>query len=234
MKQLPVHRLRRAGASACVVAAALWGGAGLVMAKPPLTPLTVNPGASVLSFNTTKAGTAGVGGVTETMQFKRFEGGMDPQGRISLRIDLTSIDSGIGIRDERMQSMLWQVGQYPSVTFSGQIRPETLPVNTGETVALDVQGDLTMSGRSKPVTAQLQVTALQGKWLVGTRKPVLVLADDFGLTAGVEALRAIMGLNYLSTSVPVTFQLELRPMPGAGDKKTAVPVATSTVAPVAR
>ena len=37
-------------------------------------------------------------------------------------------------------------------------------------------------------------------------------AKDFGLTPGVEALRAIVGLNFLSTSAPVSFQLALKPL----------------------
>ncbi len=214
MKPSFFHRLLRAVATIFVLAAALWGGAGAVMAKSPIQPLRILSDNSVLSFNTTKAGAAGVGGVIETMEFKRFEGGLDAQGRMSLKIDLTSIDSGIGIRDERMRSLLWNVGQYPSVTFSGQVMQQSLPAKAGETVILDVQGELTMAGQSKPVTAHLQVSAFQDKWLVSTRKPIIVKADDFNLTAGVDALRSIAGLHYLSSSVTVAFQLELQPLAG--------------------
>lgn len=233
MKSSLNHRLLRTIISVCVLAATLGFGVSAVMARSALMPLSIQTGSSVLSFNTTKAGAAGVGGITETMQFKRFEGGVDAQGRIQLKIDLSSIDSGIGIRDERMQSMLWNVGQYPSVTFSAQIKPEALPTKAGESVALDVPGELTMAGQSKPLAAQLQVSALQDKWLVTTRKPIVVKADDFGLTAGVEALRAIMGLNYLSSNAPVTFQLELKPAAGSTDKKAAAPAAVSAIPPSA-
>jgi hypothetical protein len=68
-----------------------------------------------------------------------------------------------------------------------------------------------MAGQSKLIKTQLRVTALEGKWWVSTRTPIVVKADDFGLTSGVEALRAIMGLNYLSSSAPVNFQLEMVP-----------------------
>jgi polyisoprenoid-binding protein YceI len=237
MKQSSVQLWLRTAASLGLLVAALGSGTSAV-AKSALTPLRVHTAGSVLNFNTTKAGTAGVGGVTETMQFKRFDGGLDAEGRISLNIDLSSIDSGIGIRDERMQSMLWNVGQYPSVSFSGQIKPDALPTKAGETVVLEVQGELTMAGQRKPIIALLQVSVWQDRWLVGTRKPIVVKADDFGLTAGVESLRAIMGLNYLSSSVPVTFQLELKPVSAKSDKKAAAPAggilsSSSTVQPSA-
>ena len=185
-------------------------------------PWQVNPSTSSLTFNTTKAGTAGVGGITETMRFSRYEGGLDAQGRIQFKIDLSSIDSGIGIRDERMQSLLFKVGTYPSVTFSAQIKPEEQKKMTQEAVVMDVEGQLTMAGQSKPVKAQLLAYSLNGKVMVSTRKPILIKADDFGLTEGVEALRAIVGLNFLSSTVPVTFQLELS-KPAAKAAMSALP-----------
>jgi polyisoprenoid-binding protein YceI len=169
----------------------------------------VNASSSSLTFNTTKSGSAGVGGITEIMRFTRYEGDLNKLGHIELKIDLTSIDSGIPIRDERLQTMLWNVGQYPSVTFSAKISPETMRNLTKEPMVLEVHGLLTMAGQSQPVKTQLQVTPVNGKVLVSTLRPILVKADDFGLSSGVEALRAIMGLNYLSSTVPVNFQLEL-------------------------
>jgi polyisoprenoid-binding protein YceI len=156
VKQSSIQLWLRTAASLGLLVTALGCGTA-ALAKSALTPLRVHTAGSVLNFNTTKAG---VGGVTETMHFRRFEGGLDAQGRISLNIDLSSIDSGIGIRDERMQSMLWNVGQYPSVSFSGQVKPEALPSKTGETVVLEVQGELTMVEQRKPITALLQVSVL--------------------------------------------------------------------------
>jgi polyisoprenoid-binding protein YceI len=192
------------------VSALVSGGAS---ANGHSAPLQINSAASSLSFNTTKSGAVGVGGITETMQFTRYEGGLDAQGRIALKIDLSSIDSGIGLRNERMQSLLWNVGQYPSVTFTAQLSPETVQKLHQTPMLVDVEGQLTMAGQSKPVKTQLQVTPVAGKVLVSTRRPILVNAADYGLTAGVEALREVMGLSYMSTTVPVTLNLELSKKP---------------------
>jgi polyisoprenoid-binding protein YceI len=183
--------------------------AALAFASETAPTWMVNTAASTLTFNTTKGGVAGVGGITETMRFTRYEGGLDAQGRIAFKIDLTSIDSGITIRDERLQTMFWNVGTQPSVTFAAQLTPETLQKLTRETMVLDVDGQLTMAGQTKPTKMQLQVTPVNGKVLVSTRRPILIKADDFGLTTGVEAMRAVMQLNFLSSSVPVNFSLEL-------------------------
>lgn len=171
----------------------------------------INQAASMLVFNTTKAGTAGVGGTTETMEFKKFRGGLSAKGQMELTIELASVDSGIAIRDERLTTLFWNVAAQPTVSFAGQLSNDDMKkIAVGkEPMVVMVAGQLTMAGQSKPVTAQLQVTFVNKKLHVSTRQPIVVKADEFGLTTGAEALRAIMGLNYLSTSVPVTFSLVL-------------------------
>lgn len=171
----------------------------------------INQHASSLTFNTTKSGAAGVGGITETMRFKSFKGGLSSQGKIELTINLSSVDTGIPIRDERLQTMFWNVAAHPTVNFAGQLSSEEMKkISTGkESVVVMVEGQLTMAGQTKSIKTQLQVTSTNHKLYVSTRQPIVINANDFGLNAGVEALRAIMGLNYLSTSAPVTFTLEL-------------------------
>lgn len=182
-----------------------------VLAQQSAPAWRINPSASSLSFSTTKAGSAGVGGITEVMRFRSFKGGLDTQGRIHLDIELKSVDSGIALRDERLQTMLWNVSSQPAVHFSAQIQPEVWRTlqqgHASMTIALD--GVLTMAGKSKSVQSQLTVALVGDKLLVSTRYPIIVNANDFDLQGGVEALRAIMGLNFIATSAPVTFQLEL-------------------------
>ncbi len=182
----------------------------------------VNLPASSLTFNTTKSSVAGVGGVTETMRFKSFKGGMDAQGRVLLDIDLSSVESGIEIRDQRLQTIFWNVATHPVVTFASQIKAADLQkINAAkESVQLTVEGLLIMAGQTKPIQAQLQVTPLNNKLIINTRQAIVVNASDFGLSTGVEALKAIMGLNYLSSSAPVSFEIELV-MPASARTKAA-------------
>jgi polyisoprenoid-binding protein YceI len=70
---------------------------------------SIDQAQSSLNFVSTKAGQPGTSGISEVSDFKRFSGGLSPTGQITLVIDLSSINSGIGIRDERMQTMLWNV-----------------------------------------------------------------------------------------------------------------------------
>jgi polyisoprenoid-binding protein YceI len=171
----------------------------------------IQPERSSLSFVTTKAGAAGVGGVTELMRFSKFSGGMDKQGRINLAIELASIDSGVEIRDNRMRTMLWNVAAMPTAEFSAVIDPKAIEAAKTTAQTINVEGDLKLAGKTNKVQTQLLVSqAANGALMVSTRQPITINSNDFGLRAGVEALRDVMGLNFISTSAPVSLQLELK------------------------
>jgi polyisoprenoid-binding protein YceI len=166
---------------------------------------------SSISFVTTKAGQAGVGGVGEIQSFKKFSGGLNAAGQISFDIELASVDTGVEIRDQRLRTMLWNVAASPKATFTAKL--DTAAMNGIDATAtrdMDIEGSLTMAGQTKPVAAKLRVARLGGGALmVTTRAPIVLNVNDFGLKAGVEAMREVMGLNFLASSAPVTFTLVL-------------------------
>jgi polyisoprenoid-binding protein YceI len=166
---------------------------------------------STLNFVTTKAGQPGVAGINETQVFKRYAGGIDQSGKISLNIDLASVDTGVEIRDERLRTMLWNVKATPQATFTAQLPTEMLnTIGNASSQAIELKGQLQMGGQTKPVVANVRVSKLaSNQLLVVTSQPILVNANDYGLRAGVEAMREVMGLNFLAASAPVSFTLVL-------------------------
>jgi hypothetical protein len=71
-----------------------------------------------------------------------------------------------------------------------------------------LQGQLSLHGQSKPVTAELVIARLApGTLLVSSRKPLIVQAGDFDLLEGVEKLREVAGLTSISSAIPVSFVL---------------------------
>jgi polyisoprenoid-binding protein YceI len=167
---------------------------------------------STLNFVTTKAGQQGVAGISETQSFKRYSGGIDQNGKIMLNIDLASVDTGVEIRDERMRTMLWNVKATPQATFTAQLPADALKsVGSTGVQNIELNGQLQMGGQTKPVIANVRVSKLANdQLLVVTRNPILINANDYGLRPGVEALREVMGLNFLAGSAPVSFTLVLR------------------------
>jgi polyisoprenoid-binding protein YceI len=166
---------------------------------------------SALHFVTTKAGQAGAGGVSEVGQFSRFVGGLGADGRITLEIDLASVDTGIGIRDDRMRTILFNVAAMPKAVFAAQVDPAMVAgISVNSSRDIDLNGTLTLAGQSKPVAAKLRVSRLErGSLQVATRVPIIVDVNQYGMKSGVEALREVVGLNFLASAAPVTFTLAL-------------------------
>ena len=113
---------------------------------------------SSVQFVTTKAGQPGVGGISEVQSFKRYSGGMTAAGQVTFDIDLASVDTGVGIRDERLRTMLFMVQATPQARFTAQLDPavaRALPAAAFSDV--DIKGTLALVGQTRPVEAKLRV-----------------------------------------------------------------------------
>lgn len=176
----------------------------LILAAPlSFAEWTLSPDSSVKFLSTKNTN------ITEVHEFTQVSGSVSDKGNAEISIDLTSVETGIGIRNERMQSMLFNVSDYATATVSADL-PETmmLALKNGETATSVLPLTLELHGEKKEIEADVLATAAaDGHVVVTTQSPVLVNAGDFKLAKGVEALREVAGLDRISTTVPVTFTL---------------------------
>lgn len=175
-------------------------------------PMVVDTAASSLRFVSTKAGAAGVGGVVEVHRFDRFQGGLGADGTVRLDIDLASVNTGVGIRDDRLKTMLFNVAAFPKATFTAKLDAAALAsLPASGSLDMNVAGSLALAGQVQPTSAQLRVTRLSPQSLqVTSRAPLVVDLQKFGLKPGVEALREVMGLAFLAAAAPVSLDMVLR------------------------
>ena len=176
----------------------------LILAAPlSYAEWTLSPDSSVKFLSTKNTN------ITEVHEFTQVSGSVSDKGNAEIAIDLTSVETGIGIRNERMQSMLFNVSDYATATVSADL-PETmmLALKNGETATSLLPLTLELHGEKKDIEADVLATAAaDGHVIVTTQSPVLVNAGEFKLAKGVEALREVAGLDRISTTVPVTFTL---------------------------
>lgn len=147
--------------------------------------------------------------IAEMNRFKTLAGSVSEQGAVELKIDLSSVDTGVDIRDERMQTMLFDVAQFAQATVTGKVDLERVTkLEVGETYTDSITLNLALHGLSKEVSSQVQVTRLaDDKVLITTLEPVVLNAADYKLAKGLEALRVIAQLPAISPVVPVTYSL---------------------------
>ena len=164
---------------------------------------TLSADDSSLSFISVKAEH-----IAEVHSFARLSGEIDNGGEAVVSIDLTSVQTGIDIRNERMQSMLFNTDMYPRAQVSADVDAAALSsMAVGESAVLEVPLVINLHGEVLTLSAPLRVSHVQDGLRVDTLAPIIVKADAFALVDGIESLREIAGLPSISRSVPVSFSL---------------------------
>jgi len=147
--------------------------------------------------------------VTEVHQFNELSGSVDKSGKLTVTVSLSSVNTGIAIRDTRMQEMLFEVASFADATFTATLPENMVNVDKGASIQGKVEGELMLHGTRAPASFDVVVSKLDDATLqVSTVAPTLINAEDFGLKEGVQALKKVAGLKSISTTVPVTFSTQ--------------------------
>ena len=159
--------------------------------------------ASTLSFVTVKADHVG-----EVHTFDQLSGSIDDRGNVEIMVELASVNTLIDIRNERMQSMLFETNLFPRAMITGDVDLASFTeMSPGASITAQLEFELDIHGVSNSYNTELIVTRLVNGVVASTSKPIIVTAASHGLVDGVEALREIAGLPSISRSVPVTFNV---------------------------
>lgn len=160
--------------------------------------------ASSLYYVTSKASA-----VSEVNTFATLNGAISDQGEASLSITLSSVDTGVAIRNERMQEFVFEVAQYPAASVTVAVDSSALAnMPAGTTKIGTYPASINLHGNSQTLDVNLQISKLNASTIqVTTSKPLLLGAGLFGLTEGVEKLRELAGLPAINPNVVVNFTL---------------------------
>jgi polyisoprenoid-binding protein YceI len=151
-------------------------------------------------------------GIVERHSFQSFDAQLSSSGAFEASIDVSTVETGIHIRNDRMRAMLFDVPKFPKATVTGAIPDFSATIFSDRSTQLSVSLQVSLVGVTQEVPARLSVVRdSAGGFSVQTLEPILLKAPDFGLQQGVEALRTVAGLQTISTTVPVSFSLYLKP-----------------------
>jgi len=159
--------------------------------------------ASDLTFLTTKNSH-----VTETSHFKQLSGQFDGK-RATLEVDLTSLDSLIPIRNERMLKFLFEAEQFPKAVITVDVDADTLKaLQQTAQLRTELDAQISLHGQTKALKAKVLASVnSNGDISIVTTQPVLIQAADFLLADGIRQLQDIAKLQAISHTVPVSFAL---------------------------
>lgn len=164
---------------------------------------SLNKGASQLNFVSIKNEHK-----TEIHSFDLFTGSLSDVGELTINIELASVNTLIPIRNERMQSMLFNTGLFPTAIFQASIDKNLLNIGEGKTKNISINGNLKIQDRTVPILFEVVITGLSNGALQATTvKPTMLSTTRLGLDNGVEALKKIANLESISKTVPVSFSV---------------------------
>lgn len=181
----------------------------LVSAVASATSWQLDNGQSQLSFVSVKKNN-----IAEVHHFDWIAGSVNEAGELAVEIDLTSVNTGIEIRDSRMKEFFFEVDAYPTADLHAKIDPAFISeLAAGQSKPLAVDAELDFHGQKQSVNLALMVTKVSDKeLLVVSNQPVILNVADFDLVKGLEKLRELAGLPSISQAVPVSFYLVLNAM----------------------
>jgi len=181
--------------AACLVALGLAAPAGA---------WTLEPETSSISYVTIKNGDT-----AEANMLTRLGGGVAEDGRAEVEISLSSVETFIDIRNERMREILFRVADFPVATVTAALDMDDLAgLAPGGSMLATFEITLAANGSEAGYDATALVTrAGENRVIVSSMAPVIVYIDELGYDDGVERLREIAGLDSIEPTVPVNFNL---------------------------
>ena len=152
--------------------------------------------------------------IAEVHSFKKISGTISPTGLAQLSVNLDSVETNIAIRNQRMQTMLFETSLYPDASVSAQLDSKQLaPVTAGQSLQLPVEFTFELHGATKSITSTVSVLGLAGGGLqVNSIQPIILNAADFALLDGIQKLMIVANLPAIASAVPLTFNLVFKPI----------------------
>ena len=163
---------------------------------------TLNGDGSKLAFGSVKKDTVG-----EAHHFSGLSGTVSAQGDVSVDIDLTSVETWIDIRNERLNDHVFK-GMTSAALNASVDMEELTALAIGQTTTTDIEGTLSLLGATVDIEATMFVARLsETSVLITTDEMIWVKTEDLGLTAGIDKLMELAKLPGITRTTPVTLRL---------------------------
>ena len=163
---------------------------------------TLDGEASHLAFGSIKKDKIG-----EVNSFSGLKGTVDADGKADVTIDLTTLETNIDIRNERMLEHVFKGAGEAQLTAQLDM-DEVKGLAVGEMAIVDVEGALSLLGVSTELDLEMVVVRLaENKVMALSNDMVFVGTEELGVTAGIDKLMELAKLPGITRTSPVTLRL---------------------------
>ncbi|MEO0930326.1 MAG: YceI family protein [Pseudomonadota bacterium] len=162
----------------------------------------LNGDQSVVGFGSIKSDDTG-----EAHTFSGLTGTVSKEGVAEVEIDLSTVETNIDIRNERMIEYVFQ--NAPTATLKAQVDMADFEgLAVGESTVTEIDGDLVLLGLETPVYMDVFVMRLdEENVMVTTNSMMFVSTEELGVNDGIDKLMELASLSGITRAAPVTFRL---------------------------
>jgi len=167
--------------------------------------------------------------IGEVHNFENLSGAVAADGSVTVDIDLTSVQTNIDIRNERINEHVF--GGMAAAKLTAQLDMDALnAIAVGGMSTVDIEGTLAFLGQSVDIEAEMFVVRVsESQVLVTSNDMLFVSAEDLGISAGIDKLMELAKLPGITRTSPVTVRMVFN----MDVKKAEVAPATSTTVALA-
>lgn len=145
--------------------------------------------------------------IGEVHSFTGLSGSVSDDGSVAVEIDLTSVETNIDIRNERMMEHVFK--GLLTAKLDAQIDMEAMnEMSPGSMSVIDVDGVLSFLGQEVEVYTEMFVARISDEQVMVTTNDMIFLnTEELGIEAGIDKLMALAELPGITRSAPVTLRL---------------------------
>lgn len=157
---------------------------------------------SKISYGSIKKNTVG-----EVNHFKTISGNINKDGKVEVNIDLSSIETYIKIRNERMLKHVFNIAS-PNATLTANIdMNEIKSLAIGDTILIDTAGILSILGNDIEIDTTFFIARLsENRMAAITDEMIMLKTATLGVDAGIDILMKLAKLNDITRVSPVNLR----------------------------
>ncbi|WP_341663981.1 YceI family protein [Vibrio sp.] len=146
--------------------------------------------------------------VVESATIDTLSGTLASDGKFDISIDLKGIDTGVQIRNTRLNEVFFESSKFPNVTVSGNVNWSELEEGSHK---MTMPAEVTLFGNTKTINFPIIVLKTDDIVMVSSSAPVIISASDFGIPSdNLTKLAALVGGIKISDKVPLTLNLTFK------------------------
>lgn len=143
--------------------------------------------------------------IIETASIIPTKGLLNQDGTFSITLPISTIKTGISIRDERLKTLLFEESKFPKVVVTGKVDFETI---SNEPKLISLLVDVKIYGKVNTVTFPVVVMSSDDYILVSSYNQSVIGTSDFGIPSEnlIKLASTVGGIN-ISDRAPISFIL---------------------------